>query len=119
MGIISGLLGFLGCGDSKTENKVTAIDSSGYKLYVQFVNKKELKEDSKVKMKGKVIGKVIGLEQNPDAYIVTILINEEVDIPLLSKFKIKAETYHINFIDIEQSNDNRLLRGNEYFSGEE
>lgn len=118
MGIISGLLGFIGCWGSKTDRKGIIGGNSGYKLYVQYIDKKELKEGSVVKLNGEVVGKVIGLDENPDAYILTLLIKEGLEIPLLSKFKIKAENDHNFFIVIEYSNDKRLIRANDYFSGE-
>ena len=120
MGIISGIFGFSCSNFDKIENKAkpTVHEGEGYKLYVQYENTKELKDDSEVKMNGRKVGNVISFEQNPDASIVTLLINEGVEIPLLSNFKIVSTSDHIYFINIERSTETRLISPNEYFSGE-
>ncbi len=119
MGIISRLLILFCSNSNKTGSKVVPNENSGYKLYVQYEDKKELKKDSEIRISEKSVGKVIAMEQNPEAFIVTLFINEGVEIPLLSKFKIVPTSECNFFINIQLSNDNRFIRANEYFIGEE
>jgi len=104
--------------NKQAEDKIL-MANTGYRIYVQYVDKKGLKIDDQIRMEGKVVGKILGFDENPDAWIVNIMINEDVAIPFLSKFFIKKEADGTNYIDIEPSVNNELIRANAYFGGEE
>ena len=118
IGFVTGLFGLSCSNTGKTGSTVISSENSGYKIYIQYENIKDLKADSDVKMDGKKIGKVIAFEQNPDAVIVTLAIEDGTEIPSLSKFRIVSESDLLSYINIERSDDNRIIRANEYISGD-
>lgn len=88
-----------------------------YHIYVQYQIVGRLKIGAKVKANGNVIGEVVSFMHNPDALIVKLAIDENILIPILSKFIIRKGFWFGDYIEVEYSNYTRMLKENEYFSG--
>ena len=88
-------------------------------LYVQYVSIKKINVGSTVQFNEKIIGRIEQIDQNFDAFILKLAIDSEIHIPMLSKFRIKTDQNINDFIDIELSDSEKILKDKEFFIGEE
>lgn len=116
----------LSCGENKStkpngnnQSAVMKAKEESLTLYVQYESINDIKIGSTVRLEEKTIGQVEQIDENPDAFILKLVIDSEVQIPMLSRFSIRTDENQNDFIDIEFSNRERTLKSNDYFNGNE
>lgn len=96
-------------------NNFRMFEKEGYKVFAYLDSVDGLEVNAKVKSKGFVIGFIQNFELDKQKVVVTMMIHEDVKIPLNSIASIKQESMlGVKYLDISFSNSAEFIKPNDY-----